>query len=117
MITFKFRVRKLILFSERAMDFRKSYGFCTDLQDGKKCLISSTRGEDEVDYYYSQWFHQADNTAGELGTQPSVPRICKKTIQNSVSRSNYRRTLTIPFDAYLNTELEARFLELLLIPP
>ena len=68
------------------------------------------KARDQVDVIHSQWFQLASDKAGSAGTDLSVlPRMCNQRSHTSSTESPsdyYKRTITIPFCANIQTLLQ-----------
>lgn len=67
-----------------------------------------------VDSYHSRWFDTISKMYDDVGTAPSIPRICGRQRQRANTPAcspseYYRRTITIPVLDHLLAELNARF--------
>ena len=80
-----------------------------------KTLTSSLKQvRESVDSYHSRWFETISEMCSEVGTTPSVPRICGRQCHRaSTPASNpseyYRRTITVPILDHLLAELDRQF--------
>ena len=69
---------------------------------------------DNVDTYYSQWFHTIEEMCSGVGIQPSLPRRCNRQINRSnvpadTPSEYYCRCISIPLLDHLLSELSSRF--------
>ena len=67
-----------------------------------------------VDSYHGKWFETISAICSDVGTVPSMPRICpRQQHRASTPASNpseyYRRTITVPILDHLLAELDRRF--------
>ena len=80
-----------------------------------KTLTSSLKQvRENIDSYHCRWFETVAKMCNEVGTTPSMPRICgRQRHRASIPASNpseyFRRTITVPILDHLLSELDKRF--------
>ena len=100
-------------------------GLTTSLQEKAKDIIQAVseintltsslkQVRENVDFYHDKWFDAILKMCSEVGTTPSIPRICGRQRHRASTPAAspteyYRRTITIPIVDHLLTELERRF--------
>ena len=100
-------------------------GLTTSLQEEAKDIIQAVseintltsslkQVRENVDFYHDKWFDAILKMCSEVGTTPSIPRICGRQRHRASTPAAspteyYRRTITIPILDHLLTELERRF--------
>ena len=78
--------------------------------------LTSTLEEvrENVDSYHSEWFKTVSDMCGEVGTTPSMPRICGRQRHRASTPASspseyFRRIITVPVLDHLLAELNTRF--------
>ena len=100
-------------------------GLTTSLQEEAKDIVQAVseiqtltsslkQVRENFDFYHSTWFKTVSEMCSEVGTTPSMPRICgRQRHKASTPASNpseyFRRTITVPILDHLLAELDKRF--------
>ena len=95
------------------------------LQTEDKDLISAVREieavittlqdvRDNINKYHAEWYLTVEKLCEDVGTVPSIPRLCNRQIHRSNTPATtpseyYCRTITIPLVDHLLCELKTRF--------
>ena len=69
---------------------------------------------DSINTHHSNWFSDVEKMCSEVGTQPSLPRICsRQSYRSNIPADSpsdyYRRLISIPFIDHLLSEMHSRF--------
>ena len=100
-------------------------GLTTSLQEEAKDIVQAVseiktltsslqQVRENVDSYHSKWFETVSKVCNEVGTTPSMLRICgcqrhRASIPASNPSEYFRRTITVPILDHLLSELDKRF--------
>ena len=86
-------------------------GAVSEINNVKSAL---TKIRENVDTHHSEWFAKVELMCDNVGTEPSLPRVCGRqrhrfNVPADTPCEYYRRTISIPVLDHLLSELDARF--------